>query len=78
MRNKRTKLIIFNPLSANSGQHQFSPCNINVHSTPEVMRIKDMISPKLNFLDILPTSPQYFYKKSMRTRWENLFFDISS
>ena len=41
------------------------------------MRIKDMIT-KVDFffLEILITSPQYFYKKSMGTRWENLFFDI--
>ena len=25
-------------------QHQISPCNINAYSTPEVMRIKDMIT----------------------------------
>ena len=30
-------------ISPNSDQHQISPCNINVYSTPEVMRIKDMI-----------------------------------
>ena len=33
-----------NPLSPNSDQHQISPCNINAYSTPEVMRIKDMIT----------------------------------
>ena len=31
------------------------------------MRIKDMIA-QGEFLDILITSPQYFYKKSMETR----------
>ena len=31
-------------LSPNSDQHQISPCNINAYSTPEVMRIKDMIT----------------------------------
>ena len=31
------------------------------------MRIKDMIT-QGEFLDILITSPQYFYKKSMETR----------
>ena len=25
-------------------KHQISPCNINAYSTPEVMRIKDMIT----------------------------------
>ena len=30
----------------------------------------------MNFLDILITSPQDFYKKSMGTRKEKLFFDI--
>ena len=34
----------FNPLSLNSDQHQISPCNVNAYSTPEVMRIKDMIT----------------------------------
>ena len=33
-----------NPLRPNSDQHQFSPCNINAYSTPEVIRIKDMIT----------------------------------
>ena len=31
-------------LSANSDQHQISPCNIDAYSTPEVMRSKDMIT----------------------------------
>ena len=35
---------LFNPLRPNGDQHQISPCNINACSTPEVMRIKDMIS----------------------------------
>ena len=30
----------------------------------------------MKFLDILITSPQYFYKKSVGTRQENLSFDI--
>ena len=34
----------FNPLSPNNDQHQISPCKINAYSTPEVMRIKDMIT----------------------------------
>ena len=33
-----------NPLSPSSDQHQISPCSINAYSTPEVMRIKDMIT----------------------------------
>ena len=33
-----------NPLSPNSDQHQISPCFINAYSTPEVMRMKDMIT----------------------------------
>ena len=36
--------ISFNPSSPNSDQHQISPCNTNAYSTPEVMRIKDMIT----------------------------------
>ena len=47
--------------------HELSPCNINAYSTPEVMRIKDMITQGEFFLDILITSPQYFYKKNMGT-----------
>ena len=33
-----------NPLSPNSDQHQISPGKINAYSTPEVIRIKDMIT----------------------------------
>ena len=32
------------PLGPNSDQHQISPCTINANSTPEVMRIKYMIT----------------------------------
>ena len=35
---------LLNPLSPNSDQHHISPCNINSYSTPEVERIKDMIT----------------------------------
>ena len=45
----------FNPLNRNSDQHQISPCNINVYSAPEVMRIKGMIT-QGEFLDILITA----------------------
>ena len=31
-------------IGPNSDQHQISPCNINAYSTPEVMRIKNMIT----------------------------------
>ena len=51
-------------LGPNSDQHIISPCNINAYSTPEVMRIKDMIT-QVDFLGVLLTSPQYFYRKSM-------------
>ena len=37
-------LRIINSLSPHSDQHQISPCDIKVYSTPEVMRIKDMIT----------------------------------
>ena len=44
---------LFNPLSPNSDQHQISPCNVNAYSTPEVMRIKDMIiQGEFSFFDI--------------------------
>ena len=43
-RNKYQDLLPnINPLSLNSDQYQISPCNINVQSIREVMRIKDMI-----------------------------------
>ena len=58
------KLKLINPLSPNNDQHQISPCSISAYSTPEVMRIK---SSKINFCDILGTSPQYFNKKSVET-----------
>ena len=34
----------FLPFGPNSDQHQISPCYINAYSTPEVMRINDMIT----------------------------------
>ena len=37
-----------------------------------------MINQKKNSLDILTTSPLYFYKKHTGTRNENLYFDIGS
>ena len=40
---------------------------INAYSTPEVMRIKDMITQD-EFSVILITSPQHFDRKSMGTR----------
>ena len=35
---------------------------------PPSSRKLRIISPKVNFLDIFVTSPQYFYKESMGTR----------
>ena len=35
---------VINPLSPNSDQNQNSLCNVNAYSTPEVTRIKDMIT----------------------------------
>ena len=37
-------IAIINPSGPNSDQHQLSPCNINTYPTPEVMRIKYMIT----------------------------------
>ena len=34
--------------SPNSDQHQIAPSNINSYSTPEVMRIRDMITQPVN------------------------------
>ena len=39
----KVRKIYINPLSP-SDQYQISPCNDNAYSTPEVMRIKDMIT----------------------------------
>ena len=47
--------------SPNDDQHRISPCNINASLTPEVMRIKDMITQG----GFSCTSPEYFYKISM-------------
>ena len=35
------EILVLNPYS---DQHHISPCNINCYSSPEVMRIKDMIT----------------------------------
>ena len=52
-------VIIINLLHLNSDQHQIPMCNISAYSSREVMRIKEY---EVSFLDILITSPQYFYK----------------
>ena len=39
-----TSLLPVNSLSPNSDQHQISPCNIHAYTTPEVMRVKHMIT----------------------------------
>ena len=44
LQNKAIVIKALNPLSPNSDQHQISPCNIKAYSTPEVMRIKDIIT----------------------------------
>ena len=67
----------YNKPYPNSDQYQISPCNINAYSSSKVMTIKNMIT-QVEFYDILITSTQYIYKKSMGTRKENLVFDIKS
>ena len=47
------------------GAPKISPCNINAYSTHDVMRIKELSSPKVNSLDISMTSPQFFNKKRL-------------
>ena len=75
-------MIVINPLSPNNDLYQIPPsCNTNAYnfiSTPEVMRIKDNYDHQreIFLIFLLITSPQYFYKKSMGTREENLFFNI--
>ena len=39
------------------------------------MRIKGMIS-KMNSLDMLTTSPNYFHLKRVKSRKESLYFDV--
>ena len=63
----------FNPLSLNSDQHQISPSNINAYSTPEVMRIRDMIT-TVNFVGILITSPQYFCNRGLIEFFQNVAY----
>ena len=43
---RRASIIMtrLNPLSPNNDQYHISPCNINAYSTPEVMRIKNIIT----------------------------------
>ena len=57
----KTVVVLLNPLSPNSDQHQISPCKINAYSIPEVMRIKDMITQ--GFLDISKILPSTFIRK---------------
>ena len=59
--------IFFNPLSTKSDQQQLLPCNINAYSTPDVMRIKDMIT-QYEYSGHFNYFSQFFYKKSMETR----------
>ena len=40
------------------------------------MRIKDMITHKMYFLDILSNSPHYFYSKGIGATKENFNFDL--
>ena len=40
----KAKCNLLTRLSPNSDQHQISPCNINAYSTPEVMRIKVIVT----------------------------------
>ena len=43
--NKRETIIVMYPLKPyTSDQHQISPCNISTYSTPNAMRINDMIT----------------------------------
>ena len=62
---------LFNPLSPSSDQHQISPNDINAYSTPEIMRIKDMINQGEYFNNF----SLVLYKKNMGTRKENSFFE---
>ena len=58
---------ILNPLSPNSDQHQISPCDSNAHLTPEVMRIKDVIT-QGEFSWYFNNFSTVLYKKSMGKR----------
>ena len=68
---------IFNPLSSNSDQHQFSPNNIYRLSSATSMRINQMITKRksLIFYQFLPINS---VRKCMEISLENLFVDIGA
>ena len=53
---------LFNPLSPNIDQHQFSPNNIHTLSRAKVMRINQMIT-RRKISDLLSISPNLFCKE---------------
>ena len=63
-------------ITPNSDQYQFSSYIINAYLTSTAIGIQDLITQGEFSSDTLKTFPQYFHKKTMGTRWENLFFDI--
>ena len=68
---------LFNPLSPNSDQQQFSPNNIHRLSRAKSMRINKMITKKksLIFYQFLSTNS---VRKCMEISLENLFVDIGA
>ena len=71
-----------NPLALTVMSIKLFSCNFNGQLTAEDMRINDMITQgdfSWVVLIFLVTSPWllYVYEKTIGTRWENLFFDIS-
>ena len=65
-------------VSPNCDQHQISPHIISAYSTPEVMRIKNMITQGRSwyFNNPPPLHPPGHVRYSMVTKLENLLFDV--
>ena len=59
---------LFNPLSPNSDQHQFSPNNIHRLSSAISMRINQMIT-RRKISDFLSISPNEFCKEMYRNQF---------
>ena len=66
-------------VSPNCDQHQISPRNISAYSTPEVMRIKDMITQGRSwYFNNPPPPPQPPRTCTVQygDKLENLLFDV--
>ena len=68
---------LFNPLSPNSDQRQFSPNNIHRLSSATSMRINQMIT-RRKISDLYQFLPTNSVRKCMEISLENLFVDIGA